>query len=198
MMIEHKLEKVIFGFYGLFIAANILYLVRTIFALDPIGASMFNPFFFAFFSIPIFAVLKIIYKRKYRGQILKNYQNIFTRRLKFVGIVIFISAIIIFIAFANILNNNLDTNYNDTPITSIYLMLSDLSKVLWPILFTAFALNFQKKRDINDRNQNLKNLVWSTVFFGLLIPFSKTIGLFFYDLELVLIISISNILSNGL
>lgn len=201
MTTENKIEKFILASYSLLLGASVIFLFAIFFLKDPLGVSPYNTLYFAFLGIPIFTILKILYKKKYKEIIKKDYQNIFTRRLKYVGMIMFFSAIIIFIAYANILNKNLETNYDETdntPITTIYLMINDLSRVIWPIVFILFGINYYKNKGINDRYQNLKNLAWACLFFGLLIPFCETIGLIIYDLELVLLIPLSNILSHGL
>lgn len=201
MTAGNKTEKFITASYALFVVASIIFLFAIFILKGSLGIYLYNTLDFALLGIPIFTILKILYKKKYKEIIKKDYQNIFTRRLKYVGMIIFFSAIIIFITYANILNKNLETNYSETyktPITTIYLIINDLSRIIWPIVFMLFAINYFRNKDINDRYQNLKNLAWTCLFFGLLIPFCKTIGLIIYDLELVFLISLSNVLSHGL
>lgn len=186
--ITNKLEKTIqaiFIIYGVIILEYVVGIFQ-----DFSNITNLTPILFSILFCPIFLILTIFYKRKYKN-INVNYINTEARILKIISLIFFCTIFFSIFITINILNIKYgfeDSKINDEGLM-IYIILRDLFNFIWPVVLILFAINFQNK-DINSRYQNLKNLTWSMFIFVFLINFSKMFAFLAHDIEVIILTTI--------
>lgn len=186
MKIGNKLEKYIIGLYAAYILVNAYFVFRYLQSDYFFDKLRYDPMFLLLESIPFFTVAIILFKRKYKTQISRT-KNRVSQILKYIGLLLFAAFVLFIISLSAYLNSDLQiyfTSQNNPLLANAYLFIRDLIEVVWMAMILIFGVNFLENKGISQRYENLKDLIWTLLIIGILVPFSMSIGLLIYNLAL--------------
>jgi hypothetical protein len=194
-----NIEKVISFLYlvcivwviGLFSATSFVLLYKIfsgsyLFGIDSIFSILDNVTF-VFFAIPLFLIFKIIFWRKNKKYLNKENINKTSKLLKRISYLIVLAFVLMFLIYINFSNPSFSSNYNFDLANSFWFILRDFANlIIFPLIFIFFAFNFLKDKDVDRRNRNLFDLIWTMTFSLLIVNFTKLIAFIIYDCEIVI------------
>jgi len=180
--------------------ASIIYALTFIYVSASFLLSMFFPVIFTpFFGILggeffllfiVFLVLGFVYKRQYNIKSCRG-ENKFSRLIRLsvliASVIMILSLVITTYAF-DVSDGSLSTDYIKVysgEINHLFMFLRQVGYFIMIFASILFVFDYFKKGDVISRYCNIKEMMWSLLFFSVLISFSKTIALMIYDLFLV-------------